>query len=378
MNPALPGDGDGRAAALGRLFRDAPAREDWFAPAFLARVPAARVAELVAGLEHRHGPCRGIAGTGDRLAVRLSRAEVPAQVALDEQGRITGLLFQPAVPTAGTVDDHVRAIAALPGRTAVLVSTDGRARATHAADLPLAVGSAFKLAVLHATAAACDAGRLAWDQVVQLDPAWRSLPSGVLQDWPDHTPLTVATLANLMVSVSDNTATDALVQLVGRGAVETVSPRNAPFLTTREAFTLKGAGNRALRQEWADADPAGRRVLLPRIADLPLPCPGGLSPEVTTEVEWFFTAEELGTLLDATHHLPPFRISPGMVGAGRWRSVAYKGGSETGVLNLSALVVAEGGKQHCVVATWNGTEALDQERLLEPFQAILRLLEDKG
>ena len=180
-----------------------------------------------------------------------------------------------------------------------------------------------------------------------------------------------------MISLSDNTATDALIRVLGREAVDAVSPRNAPFLTTREAFILKAAGHATLRREWGAADAAARRGLLTRIAGLPLPTADGLEPGATSGVEWFFTAEELCALLDATHDLPPFAVNPGPVESG-WRSVAYKGGSEVGVLNLSALVVAGSGRRHCVVATWNDAEALEQERLLEPFRAILRLLHDEG
>jgi beta-lactamase class A len=366
------------AAALARLFSGTPARSDWFTPAFLAQVPAATVTAVVAKLIGRHGPFRDAARTGDGWSVHLAEADVPVRCALDDRGRIAGLLFQPAVRTIGALADHVGAIAALPGRSAVLVVTDGRVRSEHGSAVPLAVGSAFKLAVLHAVAAACDRGRLAWAQVVPLDPLWRSLPTGILQDWPDGTPLTVAALANLMISMSDNTATDALIHLVGRASVEAVTPRNAPFLSTREAFILKDEANAALRQDWLEADATGRRALLARLAGLPVPRPDGLARAVTAGVEWFLTAAELRGLLEATHHLPPFRISSGMVPPGRWRSVAYKGGSETGVLNLSALVAAESGARHCVVATWNDVEALDPERLLEPFRGILRILEDRS
>lgn len=369
---------DARRAALDRLFLEAPARADWFAPTFLALASAGTVADIVAGLESQHGPHRETAAAGEDFVVHLARADIPTRLALDAQGRIAMLLFQSPVSTGGGMDDYVQAIAVLPGRTAVLVATDGCVRASHAPDVPLAVGSAFKLAVLRAVAAACEAGQLAWDRVVLLDPVCRSLPSGILQDWPDATPLTVATLANLMISISDNTATDALIHLVGRDAVEAVSGRNTPFPTTREVCVLKAGANGALRQAWLAADAAGRRALLASMAALPLPRTGEIAPEPTVEVEWFLTAEELCALLEATHHLPPFRINPGPAKDGRWRSVAYKGGSETGVLNLSALAVAASGRRHCVIATWNDAEALDQERLVAPFRALVRLLADEG
>lgn len=368
---------DDCAAALERLFRETPMRSDWFTAAFLAGAPVAAVTSIVVKLVDRYGPYQHTTKTKDGWVVHLRDAEVPVRCALDPHGRFADLLFQPAVRTTGSIEDHIRAIAALPGRSAVLVATDGRVRFEHGSAVPLAVGSAFKLAVLYAVAIACEDGRLSWDRVVPLDPAWRSLPSGVLQDWPEGTPLTIAALANFMISVSDNTATDALIHLVGRANVEAISARNTPFLTTREAFILKGADNGAIRQDWLVANATGRRALLDHLAEMLLPRSDGLAREVTAEVEWFFTVEEIRALLEATHHLPPFRISAGMVPGRRWSSVTYKGGSENGVLNLSALVVAEGGQHHCVVATWNNAGSLDAERLLEPFRGILRLLEAK-
>lgn len=366
-----------RRAALKRLFREAPARVEWFGPAFLAQVPIERVVQIVAELDRRYGPFHDAIEADEGFTLRLAQADVPARLALDAEGRIAGLRFQPAVPTVGGIDDHIHSVAALPGKTVALVVTDGRVRAEHAADLPLAVGSAFKLVVLRAVAAACEARRLAWDQVVGLDPAWRSSGSGMLQAWPDESPLTIATLANLMISVSDNTATDALIHLAGREAVEALSPRNTPFLTTREAFVLKRDADGALRRDWLAANAGARRALLTSLAELPLPPPSGLAL-VTSEVEWFLTAQELRAELEATHHLPPFAIEPGPAGEGRWRSVAFKSGTEPGVHTLAALAVSESRRRHCVVMAWNDAEALDMERLRGPFRAILHLLSEEG
>ena len=320
---------------LARLFSDGPPRPEWFAPDFLAQVPAEAVAALIAGLLHDHGKLRGVAVAGDAFVIHLARADVPARIALDAVGHIAGLFLQPAIPTQGSVADHVAAIAALPGRTAALVISEGVVRAAHNATLPLAVASAFKLAVLHAVDEQCRAGQLAWNQVVPLDPAWRSRPSGILHDWPAGTPITVATLANLMISISDNTATEALIALAGRPAVEALSPRNTPFLTTREAFDRHDRGAAA---------------------------------------EWFFTAHELADLLGHVHHLSPFSIEPGPVDRAAWASVAFKGGSEPGVLNLSARVVAASGAWHALIVTWNDHAPLAHERLLSPFRGVLRAL----
>ena len=365
-------------AALARLFEAPRIEESWFAPSFLAAVPAGQVASIVEGLARDHGRLRGITGTGDRLSVELERAEVPTRITLDGEGRITGLLFEPHIATAGDLAAHVAAIAALPGETSVLVASAGETRAAHRPEAAMAVGSAAKLAILKAVADAVDGRQLAWDRVVTLDPAWRSLPTGILQDWPAGTPVTVATLANLAISRSDNTAADALLHLAGREAVEAVSPRNAPFLTTREFFVLKARANADLRRTWSAGDGAARRALLEPLSHRPAPRPGDLEAAPTLEVEWHLSAAEICRLLDDTADLPAFRINPGVADREAWASVAYKGGSEAGVLNLSTRLVGADGRAHCVVATWNDGATMDHEHMMAPYRAILRSLRISG
>jgi beta-lactamase class A len=253
------------------------------------------------------------------------------------------------------------------------VRSDGKDAVAQNADTPLAVGSAAKLAILKALKDAVADGRLRWDQTVPLKSEWRSLPTGILQDWPPGTSVTIATLGTLMMSLSDNTATDALIDLVGRANVEAITPRNTPFPTTAELFKLKTKGRGDLRAKWRSADAAGRRSLLDTIAALPLPKVADLEPAATAEIEWFFSAHELCGLLEATAGMPMF-INPGLADAAAWRSVAFKGGSETGVLNLSTRLAGDDGAVHCVVATWNTAETLDQRRLYEPFRGLLRVL----
>jgi beta-lactamase class A len=356
---------------LETLFVSDTIKPDAFSTSFLAAVPAAEVARLIAGLTKAHGPLRSIVPDGRGFLVRLTRATVPASITLDAQGKVTGLWFGPATVLGG-IADHAAAIRALAGATTLLVLSDGEEKIAHQADEPLAVGSAAKLAIIAALQEAITQDKLAWDQAVPLKPAWKSLPTGILQDWPAGTPLTIATLANLMISISDNTATDALIDILGREAVEAVTPANAPFPTTREFFTLKTEENDTMRAAWRSGDAAARRAILAGIAETPLP--SAIHSATTHEVEWFMSARELCRLLDATAALPAFDINPGVARPDQWRDIAFKGGSEIGVLNLSSRVVGQDGRVHCVVASWNDDQALDEERLIAPYRAILARL----
>ena len=308
-------------------------------------------------------------------SVRLADVEIDTTAVLDAEGRFVGLLFGPPVPVGGTVEDFVAAIAALPGRNLGHVLTNGELLAGHEPERVLAVGSAFKLVLLAALNDAIEAGTIALDDVVNFDPALRSMGGGVLETWPDNTPLTVATVANLMISVSDNTATDILLHLLGRDIAEAISERNTPFISTAELFKLKATGNAGLRTAWLAGDVAERRAILEQLATQPLPDPATYPTEPLIDPEWYFNGFELCALLDRTADMPAFDINPGLARAGDWTNVAFKGGSEPGVLNLSTLVTAADGTTHCVVATWNNPDAVvEDDALFVPYGGILRAL----
>jgi hypothetical protein len=121
-------------------------------------------------------------------------------------------------------------------------------------------------------------------------------------------------------------------------------------------------------------DAATRRAILDRIAGAPIPAPAALSQGITHEVEWFMTAQELCSLLDATADLPSVGINPGLADRKDWQSVAYKGGSEIGVLNVSSRFTGKDGRVHCAVATWNGDGPLDQNKLFAPYRGLVAQL----
>ncbi|MCK1727827.1 serine hydrolase [Bradyrhizobium sp. 142] len=355
--------------ALEALFKTDTVDTSVFRADFLAKVPAAEVTQRISDMKRDYGPLIGVSAAGNGFMLRFEHVEVPARIILDAEERIIGLWFG---PLQGDIDALVAAIKALPGRTSLLIATDGKPVASYEADTPLAVGSAAKLAILLAVKNAIAEKRFTWDTVVELDPGWKSLPSSQLRDWPDRTPLTIATLANLMISISDNTATDALIRILGRESVDAISPRNAPFPTTRELFTLKTQENAPLRAEWRTSDAAHRRAILDRLANTPVPPLIAVSPAATHEVEWFLTAHELCDLLDATADMPSTSINPGLVDRDYWQNVAYKGGSEVGVYNVSSRLTDKHGRVHCVVATWNGDGTLDKNRLIPLYQGLVR------
>ena len=306
--------------ALERLFTAEKASAAWFDEGFLKAVPIDKIDQVTAQVRGQSGAFKGVRASGAGFVIDFEKGSWDATVKLDGAGRFTGLLIKPGQPESATVEEAVTAFRALPGKISVLLLTDDAVRGAATPDLPLGVGSTFKLAILAALRAEVDQKKRSWKDVVELSADHRSLPSGFLQTWPDHAPLTLYSLAALMISISDNTATDALLGLAGRGNVEALAPRNKPFLATREMFQLKAPDGAEALAAFQKGDEAARRRVLDGLAKKPLPEVESY-PEAPTalDVEWFFSARELCALMkkvarSTLHEHQPRRREEGRLG----------------------------------------------------------------
>ena len=236
--------------------------ESRFVPEFLEQVPYEAFTDLTAQIA-----AEGVGWTvtateteGSDNAVVLVSPSAGAPVLrvlinIDANGVIDGLFIQPGeTPVLDdppeSYPDAFDRLTSL-GTVAVLVAetTDGTCEpiASLDPDMELPIGSMFKLYVLGALADQIAEGVVEWDDPVVLDERFYSHPSGETQNAEPGTTALVGELAERMISISDNTATDHLIALVGRSAVEAVQGAmghsdpslNVPFLTTRELFQLK-------------------------------------------------------------------------------------------------------------------------------------------
>ncbi|HEY9829912.1 MAG TPA: serine hydrolase [Stenomitos sp.] len=361
-------------AAIERLFTSKQIQTDWFTPSFLAHIPVSPQ-QVIESLKTALGDYQGVQKIDEDYLVIFERGSVPTKIVLDASGRISGLLFESPRAKVSSLNEAIAQFKTLPGKVSLLVLEDNQERAALNAATPLAVGSAFKLAVLEALKGQIASGKRSWSDIVELQPHWKSLPSGILQNWPDGSRLTVETLAALMISQSDNTATDSLIHWVGKAAIEAVALRNRPFLTTRELFLLKSVQNEALLKRYRAGNEAQRRIVLDEVNQLPPPelTAFGSSPNAL-DVEWFFTSQELCSLIENVADLPLMSINPGVASAKDWQRVAFKGGSEPGVLNLTTWLLGKTGKRFCVAATWNNGESLDEAGFMSLYGGVLEIL----
>ncbi len=371
-------------ARVDALLRGGHADAAAFSASFLAQVPVAQIDTIVVQLTAGLGRYVGIDGASGTYAARFAKGTDEIFVHLDGERKIDGLFFKTPKFATSSLDDALANLARV-GANATLsyVVVEGRSeRAALAPSMPLAVGSTFKLAVLAALRDEIAAGRRHWNDVEPLQSAWKSLPSGVLQTWPDGTPITLATYATEMISISDNAAADALIALVGPKALAPYAGRNVPFLTTRESFILAGTTGAAQARAYrAASTPEARSAVLTAVDRFPEPTLAtftGMSAVPMLDVEWHYSVRELCALMARVAVLPLMSINAGPAGTADFARVAYKGGSDRGVINLTTQVLTKRGSRVCFSATLNNaTTAFDDAAFELAYGAAIASLADR-
>ena len=385
--PATPPGAQARwlLGALGHQPVPAAAITAHFDQAFLAKIPPAQLTATlgrITSLRVDEVPestsefvVLFVTDNGQRQTVSLS---------VDAHGLINGLALaagtqQPAltVPATWAAFDKQVQQAAPQARLLVARVTGGACQTIHAVDAttPAPLGSAFKLYVLDALARAIAKGTVSWNQRLTLASQLTSLPSGNLATEPAGTQVTVLQAAEDMISSSDNTAADLLINLLGRTAVESAAAAtgmadpalDTPFLTTRELFVLKLDDWPALASRYLALGAAGRQALLTGTVDrVPLSAlhvtqpTGWTEPRDISSIEWFASPADicrvyasLATLSRQPGLAPVANIleinNGGMdLAPARWSSVWFKGGSEPGVVTVNYLATTRTGQTYVV------------------------------
>lgn len=379
----------------------------FFAPSFLAQVPVAQMRAISQSLVAQNGPVTGVESIERAnpqsgivtIGYERARVRVTMTIAAERPNQVIGLLVSAVAARNDSPEKVAADIAALPGSAAMLLRRIDDPSAPPLLsvnpDRQYAVGSAFKLWILAEASRAIAAKERSWRDVIALgDPA---LPSGITQAWPKGAPMTLHSLATLMISISDNTATDTLLYALGRervGAMVAIAGhgtpgKTLPILSTTEAFALKMNANADLRARWATLPPRERLALLDRnVARLgrsainPVELASG--PRAIDTIEWFASPADLSRTLDwlrtkgGKDALDILAINPGIAPgeAARFAYLGFKGGSEAGVISMNFLVQTKAGRWYTLTGSWNDPKALvNEKRFIALASRALALVE---
>jgi len=412
--PAVPGErpiDQQLSWLLGILNSSVPPAEEIEArmhPSFNAQLPPDQFAGQLAQLAQA-GPWtfNGYLGSPvalDGTAVVESQAglfQIHVGLEVAEPHRFQTLLFLADVPSSVTltslpeVDPLVSALA--PNVAVQIAEISGGVCAplhTLNPDEPLAIASGFKHWVLLELAERVAAGEFSWDDELPITDELRSLPSGTLQVEPTGTSIALSTYAAKMMVLSDNTATDHLIDVLGRESVEarmaatgnSAMDRNVPLLLTRELFYLKLAAGADVREAYIAADDTGQRAMLDEMTvDFSQLDPNMLGlPVAVDSIEWFASAADLCEVQaalferagsDTTLQSIMAAASGMQVDGATWPFVAFKGGDEAGVAARSWLLQRADGRVFSINIILNNPDTnIDPSTLEGIGEAIAGLL----
>lgn len=381
--------------------------EDFFGQGFLDAVPPEQFRKLSDSFIKTYGLPLSVVDVKKtsanmatvQLAFEKAVATIDIYVASEAPYKVSGMLAKGFALNEDSIAKIDAEFAGLSGNAGYIVqelSGNGRIKelAARHADQQFAIGSTFKLYILAELAAEIEAGTRKWTDIAPL--AHRSFSSVATNRWPKDSPATLHSLATWMISVSDNSATDTLLFLLGREKVEEKLARighgdpdkTLPFLSTVEAFALKNSANGELRDRFLKASEAGQRELLRSEADKLAydkidPATFTTGPAYVDTLEWFASPEDIVQLFDnirLTGNEQAMEILAVNPGAGpsssaKWKYLGYKGGSEPGVISMSYLAQSPSGKWFVISGSWNDKHkavddtkfALLMSRLLDKF-----------
>lgn len=381
-----------------------------FTSEFLQKVPPMQLTMVTQQLTKESGGCVSIRVV-DSTSAYQCKAEavtsngytIPITMSIRPNAPhlIEGLFLKPPMRVGSTLESVINDLKQLKGKTSLSAINLSRRHVLAAYDSSafMPIGSTFKLYVLGTLAEEIRRGKRRWDDVVLLDSSVRSLPSGILQTWPHGSPLTLHTLATLMISQSDNTATDLLMHELHQDSIERMQSRmghssaslNIPFLTTRDMFLLKFTNDAMPAREYAGLRAADRRKYLDRINEqTPLASVRFVDTAVVPDrVEWFARTTDCIRAMD---WLRDERLSPAVldilsvnkgveINSAQWPYAGYKGGSEPGVINMTYLLRHSSGDWYALSASWmnpendgKGTSGISEATFAGLVQRAIQLL----
>ncbi|AWL19756.1 serine hydrolase [Acinetobacter nosocomialis] len=369
---------DTLSSKLSSIFADKPIEASLFSSQFLGQVSITQIQKIVDDLKVSLGTLKSINVSNGSGTIDFEKGELPVSISLDQQGQISTLWFSAPHFKTVSLDETVKGLHEnAVGKTSLLVVVDNKPVVVENDKTPMAVGSTFNLLVLKAYEDAIKKGELKRETIVSLKEKNRSLPTGVLQNLPAGTPVNLELLAQLMIQISDNTATDSLIEVLKKPRIEALSPRNSPMLTTGELFQLIDSSNEQLRNKFKTGTKSARLEVLSELDKLPLPSVSSIGKSATwQDAEWYMSANEICPLLESVQNAPALNSSLNPLFKNlNWQKIGFKGGSEYGVINFSVIGNTQKGHKVCAVFTANGNEPQPESKLAILFTSLLQAVD---
>lgn len=380
--------------AYGRIFSsNAEQVKQYFAPEFLAVVSAEKIVEITKIYVNTLGAYKKAISVEDRkYRLEFEKGTADSTININADNKIDGLWFGGPEFSDDNLESVKQAFEKLTGKVSVcLLRHDPANKApeeilTLNEEAPLGCGSAFKLYLLKALDESVKQGKRNWTDIVEIRDDWKSFPTGVLQDWPAGSRHTLETVAGLMISISDNTATDHIYNMLGEKALREYFPASCSDLfNTGHMLKLKFFFP-AKAFEFTKADATAKKSILDEMNAIKPSEIASYSaiykienPVLVEEFEWFISTRNLCETIYALRDNHLLRINPahGLVSKKDWHIVGFKGGSEPGVLNYTWVLQkkAEGPFYSLSCTIIDPQKPVDDDNFNQAVARLLKLIE---
>lgn len=357
--------------------------EGMFAASFLKIVPVKEIVRILKVYSSTLGDYKAIDQSKSPFVLNFAKGKASSTIGFDSDGKINTLWFGAPELVEDSIEKVLELFKACEGKVSVcLMKNNSELLIDINSTQPMAVGSSFKLYILKAIEQQVKAGKRSWTDLIKIDDALKSFPSGILHDWPAGTSLTLESMAGLMISLSDNTATDHLFNLIGREEMGKIFPENNnPAFSTLDMFKLKifypEEGKKFIK-----ADMQGKLEILERLAPIKTDEIASAAkimnwpkPIMIDSLEWFISARDLCATIYDLRESSLIKINPahGMVDKKDWQTAGFKGGSEPGVLNYTWVLQRKDDPDwYCLSCTLNNSENADKNSDFD--MAVARLV----
>jgi hypothetical protein len=303
-----------------------------------------------------------LAVNGGTVRVDFDGLTLAWRLFITQDGRIGDVFALQRAATGASFAEILTRLRRLPGRVSVTIERDGREHAGLDPDRPMQVSSSMKLGVLKALIDEVAAGRLSLERNALIRPDLKALPSGTLHQLPDNSPVTLHTLAALMMRDSDNTATDILIDAIGKDKVREALGVSW-LMTFHQWFMLKA--DPQLYGEFRRQPEEGKGRWLGALAPkVPLSYSDTIAG-MTPESGWFMSTRKLCQLIGEVAASDFAQLESNLVQYPEWQAVASKAGGDETSRNDTLALTRPDGRRYCLSLTWNTDEAIyNDERYL--------------
>lgn len=313
-----------------------------FSESFLKQVPESKIIEIRNSFTKQYGNFeKAVWESGKKIEVFYEKCTMPSSIDFDSLGLVTALWFGVPNFKQDSWESIEEALNKISGRVSLCIRKDG-SELFRLNDLePLAIGSTFKLYVLKTLRDLADRDDIDIADSLEVTDDNKSLPSGILHMSKSGYKVSISKAAELMISISDNTATDMLIDFVGRDRIEQTAPATMkPFYKTRELFILKLGKDSSYVSKFINMDLQNKYTALKDLAtfDLSVLNPFDFVNPKFMEIEWYANTNELCRIIEQLYGDKAISINKALAKNQGWEYVGYKGGSEPGVLNLTFLL----------------------------------------